>query len=87
MNTTVAWQELYHAALLEVRPAELRQRIDDAEKAIHQRLADLRLNDSGSREESQALDDALRGLRVLAATECFASCSTHSGRAQDKVAS
>ena len=59
------WLDLYQAALLEVRPAQLRQRIDDAEKVIRQRIAELRMSDSSSREEAQALDDALRGLRVI----------------------
>lgn len=68
MNGT--WQELYQAALLELRLEVLRQRIDDAENAIQQRMAELRRDDSSCIEEAQALDDALRGLRVLASTEC-----------------
>jgi hypothetical protein len=31
MTTQVGWRELYQAALLELRPEELRTRIDDAE--------------------------------------------------------
>jgi len=79
MTMKIAWQELYKAALLEVRPEELRQRIGDAEKAIQQRIAELRRNNSSSETESQALDDALRGLRVLANTECKPPGSIQSG--------
>ena len=70
MAVNVAWQERYRVALLTLRPEELRQRIDEAEQSIHPRIAELRRNDSASAEEWQALDDALRGLRVLASTEC-----------------
>jgi signal transduction histidine kinase len=68
MNNT--WQDLYRAALLEVRPEELRQRIEAAEKAIQGRLLELGQDDSSSRDELHALADALRGLRVLTNTEC-----------------
>jgi hypothetical protein len=64
------WQELYHAALLELRPEELRRRIDAAEGAVLERLAELRRSDSGSEDERRALDDALWGLRVIVQTEC-----------------
>ena len=70
MTLNVAWRELYRAALVELQPEELRQRIADAEKAIQQRIAELRRNDSDPGEELRELDDALRGLRILANTEC-----------------
>ena len=70
MAVNVAWLELYQTALLTLHPEELRQRIDEAEECIRRRIAELRRNDSSSREEWQALDDALRRLRVLASTEC-----------------
>ena len=85
MNGT--WQEQYQAALLELRPEELPQRIDNAQKAIQQRIAELRRNDSGFGEESQALDDALRGLRVLASTECKPPSSTGPGLAKHEATS
>jgi hypothetical protein len=87
MTMNVAWQELYRAAVLELCPEELQRRIDDAEKAIQQRMAELRGNDCGSGEERQALDDALRGLRVLASTECKALRSPLSGLARSEEAS
>ena len=87
MTMNVGWQELYQAALLELRPDELRRRIDESEKAIQQRIVELSRNDSSSEEERRAMDDALRGLRVLASTECKPPLSTNSGLAQNKVTS
>jgi len=87
MTTNSTWQELYRAALLELRPEELRPQIDAAEKAIQQRLSELRPSDSSFEEESRALDDALRGLRVLASTECKPPQTTASVFAQGQVTS
>jgi hypothetical protein len=87
MTMNVGWQELYQSALLELRPDELRRRIDEAEKAIQQRIVELSRNDSSSEEERRAMDDALRGLRVLASTECNPPLSTNSGLAQNKATS
>jgi hypothetical protein len=84
MAVNVAWQELYQAALLTLRPEELRQRIDEAEESIRQRIAERR-NDSSSGEEWQALDDALRGLRVLASTECKSPRLTPSGSVRSEA--
>jgi hypothetical protein len=70
MTTSYVWQELYRAALLEVRPEQLRPRIDAAEAAIQQRLAELRQGDSSCEDERHALVDALAGLRILVNTEC-----------------
>jgi hypothetical protein len=85
MAVNVAWQELYQAALLTLCPEELRRRIDEAEESIRQRIAELRQNDSASGEEWQALDDALRGLRVIASTECKSPRSTPSGSLQSEA--
>jgi hypothetical protein len=67
----LSWQELYRAALLEVQSEQLRQRIDDAEKAIYERNEELRQANQFN-EEQGALADALRALRVLAQSECQA---------------
>ena len=85
----VDWRELYQAALLELRHEELRQKIDDAEKSIQQRMAELRQDNSNSDsdEESLALDDALRGLRVLASTECKSPQPTLAVSARSEVTS
>lgn len=70
MTAHFTWRELYQAALLELRLEELRPRIHAAVAAIQQRVEELRLSDSDSTEELRALDDALRGLRLLERTEC-----------------
>lgn len=87
MSTGVEWRELYQAAMLELRPEELRQRIDDAEGAILRRMSEIRMDDSNSIEEARSLNDALRGLRVLASTECKSSPSVSSGGAQSEASS
>jgi hypothetical protein len=87
MTTNVGWRELYQAAMLELRPEELRLRIDNAERAIQQRIEELRQDGSNSKEELRALDDALRGLRVLASTECKVPESSLSGLAKSEVTS
>jgi hypothetical protein len=79
MTENRTWRELYQAALLELRPEELGQRIAAAEKAIQQPMPDLKRNDSSSGEKLQELGDALRGLRVLATTECRVPSSTAPG--------
>jgi hypothetical protein len=68
MTMNLSWQELYRVALLEVQPDELRRRIGAAEKAIGQRIEELKQAGSQSSEEQQAMADALRTLRVLAQT-------------------
>ena len=68
--TSVAWQELYKAALLELRPEQLRLRIEAAEAAIHLRLQELGKIEESSSDEHYAIADALRGLRTLVNTEC-----------------
>ena len=85
MITKAAWQELYQVALLELRPDELRERISVAQEAILRRIAELRQNNPNSAEEFRALDDALRGPRVLENTECKTAPSPRSGLAQREV--
>jgi hypothetical protein len=65
-----AWQEMYKAALVELRPEELRLRIDTAEVAMHQRLRELEQIGAGQSKELQAIADALRNLCTLARLEC-----------------
>jgi hypothetical protein len=64
-----SWKELHRAALLELNPHELHLRIAVAEKAIQERIEELRRGDSPCQEERQALDDGLRSLRILASLE------------------
>jgi hypothetical protein len=88
MNDGMEWRKLYQAAMLELRPEHLRPRIDDAERAILQRVAEIKTADSDSTEESRELTDALRGLRFLASTECKSPLSISScGPARSEVLS
>ena len=57
------WRESYHAALLELDPAKLPERIEQAYKAIQIYMDIERQNCNGV--ELQALADALANLRVL----------------------
>lgn len=57
------WRALYKAAILELDPEKLPQRIGQAESAIMDRMEDL--NHSGDGSESQALMSALNVLRDL----------------------
>jgi hypothetical protein len=68
--TNLTWQELYKSALLELRPEQLRLRIEAAESAIHLRLQELQNGDDASNAEHHAMADALRGLRTLSNSEC-----------------
>jgi hypothetical protein len=56
--------ELYSAAVLEVEPDRLIERVDAAESAIHGRLRDLQY-DSDHHEERQLIGDAQRTLSFL----------------------
>ena len=58
------WFELYSAAVLEVEPDRLIERVDAAESAIHGRLRDLQY-DSDHHEERQLMADAQHSLAVL----------------------
>lgn len=57
------WQKYYEAALLELDPAKLPERIEQAHKAIQSSMNVARQNSDGA--EHQALADALANLRVL----------------------
>jgi|HubBroStandDraft_5_1064220.scaffolds.fasta_scaffold16693_4 hypothetical protein len=70
MNFT--WQEKYTTALLELDHDELPRRIEVAEKAIYQRIEELKRAGASSGEELWAINDALRGLRAVAKHECQA---------------
>jgi hypothetical protein len=59
------WVEFYRAALLETDQAKLRDRIVAAQKALRERVGELKEDANGSAQERRALDDALRALRSL----------------------
>jgi len=58
------WQADYHAALVELDPEKLQERVEAAETAIFKRLQAISQN-SDHTAERQAIQDALAGLRVL----------------------
>ena len=57
------WKKPYEAAILELDPTKLQQRISEAHEAILDRLEQLLTRPSDS--EQHALNDALRNLRIL----------------------
>jgi hypothetical protein len=63
------WREKYTDAMLELNPQALPAKIAAAETAIKQRIVELEQWNNDSQEEMWALNDALRGLRVLAEAE------------------
>ena len=87
MTTRFTWQEKYTEAMLELNREELPRRIDAAEKAIYQRVEELKGTVTSSAEELWAINDALRGLRLLAKTECPPQHSPDSRGPQGEVAS
>jgi hypothetical protein len=59
------WQPLYLQAILApLGSPELPQRVNETERAISQRLQELRASSNGN-EERQGIADALRSLRYL----------------------
>ncbi len=59
------WVDFYRAALIETDKAKLRDRIVAAQKALRERIGELKEDGNGSAQERRALDDALRALRSL----------------------
>jgi hypothetical protein len=59
-----SWQEPYRAAVTEINPELLKQKIAAAEQAVKLRLKELE-NSADGREERIALTDALTKLRIL----------------------
>ena len=58
------WYQLYAAAVVELDPKQLTERVDATEAAIHGRLRDLQY-DSDHHEERQLIEDAQRTLGFL----------------------
>ncbi len=87
MTMNPAWRGKYREALLEINPEELPRRIDAAERAIQERIEELGQSAGSSSEEQQAIEDALRRLRVLAKTECRIQGPLEPGSIENKVAS
>lgn len=62
--TSQPWYQLYAAAVVELNPERLIERMDAAEAAIHGRLRDLQY-DSDHHEERRSIVDAQRVLAFL----------------------
>jgi hypothetical protein len=86
VTTKFVWQEQYAEALLELSHDELPRRIDAAEKAIYQRIEELKYAGVTVCEERCAIDDALRGLRVLARSESRSQLPPKTAGPQNEVA-
>lgn len=86
MTVNSAWQETYSEAMLELNREELPRRIEAARTAICQRIEQLKQDIAGSSEELRAINDALRGLRVLANTECQPGDSQDAAKRQNGTA-
>jgi hypothetical protein len=79
MPENVPWQCRYEAAILELDPANLRDKVALAKSAMQQRLEDLnRAPDAGSTKEQRTLAHALMILRVLERVELKARLAARS---------
>ncbi len=65
VQSHINWLELYQAALLELNKEKLLDRIELAQKAIHERVRELTEDGNGSTEEKRKIDDALASLHTL----------------------
>ncbi len=65
IKTKYGWQELYANALLETNWSKIEEKIQVAENAIRVRLHEFSVNHGGTREENQAIEDALNGFDTL----------------------
>jgi hypothetical protein len=65
MEADYAWQDLYEAAVLETDDRKLAERFPVVKAWINARLQELQMMPQVTREERQAISDALNGLDVL----------------------
>ena len=87
MSVKSVWLEKYREALLELDPEELTLRIEIAEKAIREQVEELGISGVPSGDEQHALEDALRGLRVVAKTQGSNQHQREYDTARNEVAS
>jgi hypothetical protein len=59
------WREIYRAAILELDPTQLPERILEAETALIVRAKELFQDGGGNGQETQDLDDAMYALQAL----------------------
>jgi hypothetical protein len=65
VETKNSWQEIYESALLETDWLTIEEKIQLAENGIRARLHEFSINHGGTRDENQAIEDALNGLDIL----------------------
>jgi hypothetical protein len=65
MKANYTWQALYEAAVLETDNGKLAKRLPVVKAGMDARLQKLQMEYQGTREERQAISDALIGLDVL----------------------
>jgi len=68
-NEPHLWEELYTAAVLETDPGKVADRIDKAQDALRERLHTLRQLPLARDRERRRLEDAIRTLNMIRATE------------------
>jgi hypothetical protein len=62
---TPTWHESYKAAILETDWTKMQERLQAAEREMHERQRVLSLDHGGTPEERQAIADALHGITHL----------------------
>ena len=67
-DSNTNWRDLYRAALLELDPSKLAQRVAEAQSVVTARANKLFQDGDGNCEESEDLNDALCALRTLSST-------------------
>jgi hypothetical protein len=65
MPVMYTWQRHYEAALIETDPRQLVRLIKAAEVEIDARMEELRVRHDGTRDEKDAIAEALAGLNIL----------------------
>ena len=65
MTRQYPWEEYYEAAILETDRSRLPALIQAAQQAIYPRIEEFRTDHGGTPEERDAIETALRGVRVL----------------------
>ena len=86
-TSTENWREFYRAAILELDPAKLSQRIAEAENAVIARARELFQDGGRNAEEAEDLDDAMYALKALRSTLKYnPAAATSSGTHNMKLA-
>ncbi len=72
MKKDYPWRKLYEAAMIELEPKKLQERIEAAQAALQQRTQELLVaddRDGSALEERLAIADAVHSLRTLQKVE------------------